>query len=108
MTYVYTKDSEGFVTKKKKSDILPEDKIITREEWELESGVKYYQEKFTHGGKRKNAGRKPKTGVVLKFQMRVSQKEKEFINYARLNNLNYDDLMQGQSTLQRINNKTQI
>ena len=46
------------------------------------------------GGKRANAGRKPKTGVVLKFQIRVSEKEKEFINYARNHNLNYDDLMQ--------------
>lgn len=47
------------------------------------------------GGKREGAGRKPSTGVVLKFQMRVSEKEKEFINYARSHNLNYDELMQG-------------
>jgi len=47
------------------------------------------------GGKRKNAGRKPKTGVVLEFRIRVSEKEKEFINYARSHNLNYDELMQG-------------
>ncbi len=47
------------------------------------------------GGKRANAGRKPKTGTVLEFRMRVSEKEKEFINYARAHNINYDDLMQG-------------
>ena len=47
------------------------------------------------GGVRINAGRKPKNGVVLKFQVRVSEKEKEFLKYARAHNLNYDDLMQG-------------
>ena len=47
------------------------------------------------GGKRKNAGRKPKTGNVLEFRIRVSKKEKEFIDHARAHNLNYDDLMQG-------------
>ncbi len=47
------------------------------------------------GGKRENAGRKPKTGNVLEFRIRVSKKEKEFIDYARAHNINYDDLMQG-------------
>ena len=47
------------------------------------------------GGKRENAGRKPKTGNVLEFRIRVSQKEKEFIDYARSHNINYDDLMRG-------------
>lgn len=47
------------------------------------------------GGKRSNAGRKPKTGVVLEFRIRVSEKEKQFIDYARSNHLNYDELMQG-------------
>ncbi len=47
------------------------------------------------GGKRTGAGRKPKSGVVLKFQVRLSAKEKEFINYARSHNLDYDELMQG-------------
>lgn len=47
------------------------------------------------GGKRENAGRKPKTGTVLDFRIRVSEKEKEFIDYARSHNINYDDLMQG-------------
>lgn len=47
------------------------------------------------GGKRPNAGRKPKGENVLKFQARISAKEKEFLNYARSHNINYDDLMQG-------------
>ncbi len=47
------------------------------------------------GGKRKNAGRKPKTGVVLNFKIRLSEKEKQFIQYARTHHLNYDELMQG-------------
>ena len=47
------------------------------------------------GGKRENSGRKPKDSAkVLKFQVRVSQKEKEFLKYAREHNLNYDELMQ--------------
>ena len=53
------------------------------------------QEVAKWGGKRKNAGRKTKTGTVLKFCLKVSEKEKEFINYARSHNLNYDELMQG-------------
>lgn len=47
------------------------------------------------GGKRKGAGRKPKAGQVLEFRIRVSGKEKAFIDYARAHNINYDDLMQG-------------
>ena len=95
MKYVYIKDEEGFVSKKKESDIQPNEQIITRKEWEIISGEKYYKETFGHGGKRAGAGRKPKNGVVLKFQIRVSEKEKEFLKYARNHNLNYDELMQG-------------
>ena len=47
------------------------------------------------GGKRENAGRRTKTGTVLKICYRVSEKEKEFLNYARSHNINYDELMQG-------------
>ena len=93
--FVYTKDEEGFVTKKPKSELLPNEVIITKEEWEKESGEKYYKETYGRGGRREGAGRRPKTGIVLKFQIRVSEKEKEFINYARLHNLNYDELMRG-------------
>ncbi len=94
MANVYVKDSEGFVVKKDEKSILPDEKIISFEEWEELSGEKYYKETFGRGGARKGAGRKPTNGVVLKFQVRVSQKEKEFLKYARAHNLNYDDLMQ--------------
>lgn len=47
------------------------------------------------GGKREGAGRKPKTGEVLEFRVRLSKKEKQFIDYARKHKLNYDELMQG-------------
>jgi len=60
---------------------------------QVHANVKKNVEKW--GGKRKNAGRKPKTGVVLDFRIRVSDKEKQFIEYARNHNLNYDELMQG-------------
>jgi len=47
------------------------------------------------GGKRKGAGRKPITdGSALCFQVRLSAKEKEFIQYARLHKLNLGNLMQ--------------
>lgn len=92
---IYIKDEEGYVKGITPNEMKPEYTQITREEWEEESGVKYYKETFGHGGKRTGAGRKPKTGVVLKFQIRVSEKEKEFLNYARNHNLNYDELMQG-------------
>ncbi|MDR1168316.1 MAG: hypothetical protein LBK53_05435 [Heliobacteriaceae bacterium] len=49
------------------------------------------------GGKRAGAGRKPKTGFVLQFQVRLSEKEKEFIQYAREHNINYDNLMRKQA-----------
>jgi len=77
MAYVYVKDSEGFVIKKKKSEILSDEIIITKDEFEEISGDKYAEEKFGHGGKRKGAGRKKiNPDNVLKFQVRVSTKEK--------------------------------
>lgn len=57
--------------------------------------IKEEVEEIKWGGKREGAGRKPSNGVVLSFQIRVSEKEKEFINFARAHNLNYDDLMRG-------------
>ncbi len=52
--------------------------------------------KSIRGGARAGAGRKKKdSNNVLKFQVRVTEKEKMFLNYARSHNLNYDDLMQG-------------
>lgn len=47
------------------------------------------------GGKREGAGRKPKADNVLEFRIRVSKKEKEFIDYAREHHINYDELMEG-------------
>jgi len=95
MSYIYAKDSEGYVVKKLKSELQPDEVIITREEWENLSGEKYYKETYGRGGHREGAGRKPTNGVVLKFQIRVSEKEKEFLKYARLHNLDYDALMEG-------------
>ena len=92
---IYIKDAEGYVKGIYPEEMKPEYIKITREEWEEESGEKYYNETYGRGGKRKGAGRKPSTGVVLKFQIRVSEKEKEFLQYARSHNLDYDNLMQG-------------
>lgn len=48
----------------------------------------------THGGARPGAGRKHKADdEVLKFQVRVSEKEKLFLKFARENKLNLDELM---------------
>jgi hypothetical protein len=95
MSYIYVKDKDGFVVKKLASKLQADETIITKEEFEILSGDEYYSQVYGHGGKRKGAGRKPTNGVVLKFQIRVSEKEKEFINFARSRNLNYDELMQG-------------
>jgi len=47
------------------------------------------------GGARKNSGRKTVVkGKVLHFTKRLTEKEVEFINYARSHNLDYDSLMQ--------------
>lgn len=52
--------------------------------------------KKTWGGKRIYAGRKPKNPEnVLNFQMKVSERERKFLYYAREHNINYDDIMQG-------------
>lgn len=95
MDYVYIKDNEGFVVKKKKSEILPHETIITEEEYAELSGDNYYKTTFSHGGKHEGAKRTPKTGVVFEFQVKLSAKEKEFINWARSHNLNYDEIMEG-------------
>lgn len=71
-------------------------KFFTPEEaQQIHKEVSEEVEKIKWGGKRSNAGRKSKTGVVLDFRIRVSEKEKQFIAYARSHNLNYDELMQG-------------
>ena len=92
---IYIKDKEGYVKGIYPEEMKPEYTQITHEECEEESGEEFYKETYGRGGARKGAGRKPKNGVVLKFQVRVSEKEKEFLNYARKNHLDYDSLMQG-------------
>lgn len=47
------------------------------------------------GGTRKNSGRKKITSNVLKFTKRVTEKEAQFIDFAREHHINFDDLMQG-------------
>ncbi len=95
MSYIYAKDKDGFVVKKLKSELQADETIITKEEFDTLSGDAYYKQTYGRGGRREGAGRKPANGVVLKFQIRVSEKEKEFINFARIHKLNYDELMQG-------------
>lgn len=46
---VYIKDSEGFVTKKLESEILPGEVIITKQEFENISGLTYYKEVVQKG-----------------------------------------------------------
>ncbi len=94
MEYVFVKDSEGFVSKKQASEVAADEKIITEKEYKKLSGLDSYEKKFLHGGARKNAGRKQKFSMPLKFQIRVTQEEKDFITYAREHHLNYSSLMQ--------------
>ena len=93
MPYVYVKDSEGFVFKKKDSDVAADEKIISEKEYLKKSGIALYEKKFGHGGARENAGRKTKFASPLKFQIRVTKEEKEFLAFARDNKLNVAALM---------------
>jgi len=93
MPYVYVKDSEGFVFKKKDSDVAADEKIISEKEYLKKSGIALYEKKFGHGGARENAGRKTKFASPLKFQIRVTKEEKEFLAFARDNKLNFAALM---------------
>ena len=93
MDYVFVKDMEGFVVKKLKSQVEFDEKIISEAEYKELSGDNYYEIYFGHGGKRPGAGRKQKLGSPLKFQIRVTKEERDFISYARMNNLNYSALM---------------
>lgn len=93
MNYIYVKDSEGFVCKKAENELLPNEKIISEKEYLKCSGLADYGKEFGHGGARKNAGRKLKFLSPLKFQIRVTKEEKEFIQYAREHNTNFANLM---------------
>ena len=89
MSYVYVKDSEGFVVKKQRAQVQADETIITAAEYKKLSGDEYYKKNFTRGGKRAGAGRKQKYAEPLKFQMRVSKQEKEFLFFARAHNFDY-------------------
>lgn len=93
MGYVYIKDSEGYVFKKLEAEVTSDEKIISEEEYMKTSGLAAYEKEFGHGGVRKNAGRKQKFGSPLKFQIRVTQEEKDFITYAREHHISYTSLM---------------
>ena len=93
MEYVYVIDSEGYVCKKLTNEVASDEKIISEKEYLKKSGLASYQKQFGHGGTRANAGRKQKFGSKLKFQIRVTEEEKEFINFAREQHLNYTSLM---------------
>ena len=93
MSYVYVKDSEGFVFKKKESDVSADEMIISEKEYLKKSGIAFYEKKFGHGGARENAGRKTKFASPLKFQIRVTKEEKDFLTFARSNKLNFTTLM---------------
>ena len=93
MSYVYVKDSEGFVYKKKESDVAADEKIISAKAYLKKSGIALYKKTFGHGGARENAGRKTKFASPLKFQIRVTKEEKEFLAFARNNKLNFTTLM---------------
>ena len=94
MEYVYVKDSDGYVFKKLESELSPDEKIISEKEYLKKSGLANYAKEFGHGGARKNSGRKQKFESPLKFQIRVTQEEKDLISFARENHLNYSTLMQ--------------
>ena len=93
MKYVYVKDSEGYVFKELETEVTSNEKIISEEEYMKTSGLATYKREFGHGGARENAGRKRKFGSPLKFQIRVTQEEKDFITYAREHHINYTTMM---------------
>ncbi|MCF0116518.1 MAG: hypothetical protein HUJ61_00530 [Bacilli bacterium] len=96
MNYVYVIDEEGFVSKKLSKEVKSNEKIISESKYLKLSGLKDYEKTFTHGGARENAGRKQKYSSPLKYQIRVTQEEKDFIMYAREKNFDYLSAMQQQ------------
>ena len=78
----------------KTNDDLIKELLTPEEQSEVYAYVKKEVAKYW-GGNRENSGRKRKDSAkVLKFQVRVPAKEKEFLKYAREHNLNYDELME--------------
>lgn len=93
MKMVFVEDKEGYVYKKLESKVSSDEKIISEKEYMKKSGLAKYEKKFGHGGARKNAGRKQKYDLPLKYQIRVTQEEKDFISYAREHHLSYSAMM---------------
>lgn len=56
--FVYIKDDEGFACKKKASDVLENETIITEEEYKKITGYEIMLELTKRGGKREGSGRK--------------------------------------------------
>ena len=54
MEYVYVKDSEGYVFKKRKAEVTSDEKIISEKEYMKTSGLAAYEKEFGHGGAREN------------------------------------------------------
>ena len=94
MDYVFVKDSEGYVFKKLQSEVSSDEKIISEKEYMKISGLSSYEKKFSHGGARENEKKKQKFALPLKFQIRVTKEEKDFIAYAREHKIDYATLMQ--------------
>ena len=79
----------------KSNDDLINELLNSEEKIELHNEVDSEVKKI-RGGFREGAGRKKKNpDNVLQFQIRVSKKEKQFLNYARNHNIDYDSLMEG-------------
>ncbi len=93
MKYIYVKDSDGFVSKKPINEIEPGEVEISKDEFKKLSGDEYYEQHFTHGGRREGAGRKTKFNQKLEYQIRVTKEEKAFIIYARETHFDYAKAM---------------
>lgn len=81
--------------KKITTEDLIKQSFTPEEAQQLRQEINNEVEKIKWGGKRKNAGRKTKTGIVLSFTARLTAEEKEFIEYSRKNKLHLKELMQG-------------
>lgn len=81
--------------KMKTNDDLIKELFTLEEQKEIYANIEREVKRYQWGGARKNSGRKPiDESKVLKFTKRLTEKEKQFIEYARAHNINYDDLMQ--------------
>ncbi|MDD3420535.1 MAG: hypothetical protein PHE78_08070 [Candidatus Gastranaerophilales bacterium] len=82
MKYIYVKDQDGFVIKKTEKDILSNETIISKKEYDEISGINYYKKTYGRGGKRSGAGR-PKSSTTkipysVKFEKETDLKIREY------------------------------